>query len=438
MVSDAAYIDELNCQIRRHPTSFAGKMTQGLLDLHREAYPIDTHFDSISGRFQLGGDFEAETYEPGLSKPLPWLVVRLFRCLLPHGQNKPLFNHANREGFNLGMGGAVSCGHANLQNILGRWAGESWSVIEAEHENLKREAAENENARLCSTVSETRAAAEAGARSLIFAVEGAHCLGASPWFGSETSRKDRLANLADLKRNKGAAYITLDHYCGTDISRAGVPLNPLSPWGWRRGGLTEFGERVVERAIDLGLVIDLAHSNTRSVLDTCRIAKRRGVPVLASHAGSRRIMTGLRSVKNTYTRRMLSDAAIKAIVETGGCIGVVIGTQFLVSARFNNFRKMTDMPLSTYLDHYEKLANLIGFFGFDVDPWNHLCFGTDFDGGLASIPWEIRGARDLPLVTLAMRERGWPDERIKRVYSENFLRVWSAAETGAVAGKSGP
>ena len=135
---------------------------------------------------------------------------------------------------------------------------------------------------------------------------------------------------------------------------------------------------------------------------------------------------------------MLSDAAIKAIVETGGCIGVVIGTQFLVSARFNNFRKMTDMPLSTYLDHYEKLANLIGFFGFDVDPWNHLCFGTDFDGGLASIPWEIRGARDLPLVTLAMRERGWPDERIKRVYSENFLRVWSAAETGAVAGKSGP
>ncbi|NOX74416.1 MAG: hypothetical protein GXP03_12615, partial [Alphaproteobacteria bacterium] len=117
---------------------------------------------------------------------------------------------------------------------------------------------------------------------------------------------------------------------------------------------------------------------------------------------------------------------------TGGCIGVTIGTQFLTNMRYGNLRRAYDAPLSVFLEHYEKTANLIGSLTKNRDPWNHLCFGTDFDGALASIPWELGGGEDLPLLTLAMLERGWPKERIEKVYSGNFLRVWAKA-----AGSSG-
>lgn len=444
MISDDDYIADLNRQIAQHKTSFSGTITPELLAFHRRAYPLDGHFDAISGCYQFGADFSAELRVPVIKNWKQWLAWYVAPYFIPRGHNRPLFNHANREGFMLGMGGAVSCAHANPQTIIGNCAGDPWPKVREEHKYLENEVSKQPGTRLCTTADEVRAAKAAGERSLIFGLEGAHGLGFLPKPGAdniETSRRIRLKRLVRLKTWYKAAYLTLDHYCASDASRAGMIGNRFLPWSRLTRDLTPFGERIVTTAIDLGLLVDVAHTARASLLKVCAIARSRGVPVIATHSGSRTVMEGmrakirrrcgLRTSNNRRTARMLDDDCIKAVVETGGCIGVIIGTQFLVNMRYRDFTGANDAPLSVFLEHYEKLANLIRNSCAGVDPWDHLSFGTDFDGSLASIPWEIRGARDLPLVTLAMLERGWPKDRIERVYSENFLRVWNAAEDAA-------
>ena len=441
MPDDRAYIAGLNRQIDAHPMSFRGRMDAGVLELHRRAYPIDTHFDAISGCFQFGADFGAETFKPVCRDWKQRLALTVAPLFMPKGHNRPLTGHANREGFLLGMGGAVSPAHANPHNILGNRAGDPWPLVRAEHDNLAAEAGAQPGTRLCATADEARRAKTEGAPCLIFGLEGVHALGPLPKPGApdaEESRARRLANLAALKSEFHAACITLDHYCATDASRAGMVGNPWLAWSRRTRDLTGFGRQVVTRAFDLGLLVDLAHTATAPLLAVCAMAQARGVPVIATHSGSRRVMQGMRAAirreagravrPNRRTARMLEDECIRQIVATGGAIGVIFGTQFLVNMRYRDFTGANDAPLSVLLEHYECLANLIAHLCPDADPWAHLCLGTDFDGALASIPWEIRGARDFPLVTLAMLERGWPQARIEAVYSENFLRVWSEAE----------
>jgi membrane dipeptidase len=426
---DSAYIEALNDQIARHPTSFSGRMTKDILALHREAYPFDTHFDSISGRFQFGADFADKEFKPKLTDI--WRIAAwILGFLLPRGKNKPLYGQANRGGFNLGFGGAISCGHAIPNNVFNRLAGDPWDRIVSEYENLKLEVEKNPSARLCASPQQVKTAKAKGLRSLVFSVEGAHSLGYLPRLTQRdktSSQKTRLGNLQTLKQTYNAAYLTLDHFSATDISRASIAKNILNPWFFKTRNLTPFGVRLVQKAFELGLLIDLSHTTRKSIRSVCKIARAQGKPVFASHAGSKTVMRGINGGTNMRTQRMLDDESIREIVSTGGCISVTIGTQFLTNMRYSNRRWMNDAPLSVFLEHYEKTAHLIGSFQVVADPWDHLSFGTDFDGALASIPWELGGAEDLPLVTLAMLERGWPSERIKKVYSGNFLRVWEKA-----------
>lgn len=434
-LDDDTYIDDLNTQVRKHPMSFAKCITKDILALHRRAYPFDTHLDAISTRFQFGADFAADDFKPNLSTWKRCFAWNVLRWIAPKGKNEPFNNHVNRYGFNLGFGGAVSCGHANLNNFFNRIAGDPWENIEDEFDNLTNEIIQNPSVQLCTSSAEVRKAKSTGIRSLVFAVEGAHSLGALPKITQRDlgqHQEKRLKNLKKLKRCFGAVYLTLDHYCATDVSRATIATNISSPWYYKTHNLTPFGEILVKTAFDEGLLIDLAHSTKASIAKVCELANKRGVPVFASHAGSRSVMRGIQGVSNQRTKRMFDDESIKCIVSTGGCIGVIIGTQFLTNLRYSNFRWANDAYLSVFLEHYEKLANLIGNFQGVDNPWDHLCFGTDFDGGLASIPWELRGGQDLPLITLAMLERGWPEERIEKVYSGNFLRVWEKAEAAKV------
>ncbi|AZR22278.1 membrane dipeptidase [Xanthomonas vasicola] len=61
--------------------------------------------------------------------------------------------------------------------------------------------------------------------------------------------------------------------------------------------------------------------------------------------------------------------------------------------------------------------------GIVEDPWKHLSFGSDFDGG-SSLPTGMRSGADLPKLTQAMMDAGWPTQRIIDVYGGNVLRAW--------------
>ncbi|MCK5200543.1 MAG: membrane dipeptidase, partial [Spirochaetales bacterium] len=70
-------------------------------------------------------------------------------------------------------------------------------------------------------------------------------------------------------------------------------------------GLTSFGKTIVKKANELGIIVDLAHADEKTLMDVVAVTE---TPVFCSH-------TGPRSLQNFP--RYISDAAIKAVAGTG-------------------------------------------------------------------------------------------------------------------------
>jgi membrane dipeptidase len=186
------------------------------------------------------------------------------------------------------------------------------------------------------------------------------------------------------------------------------------------GGVSRLGERLISRLDDLGVIVDTSHCNEQTVLDACRISQR---PVVVSHAGAAAVHPHDRNI---------SDEAALAIAGTGGVVGVVGHSAFVGGA----------VPsVDSMLDHIDHLVRVIG--------WDHVAIGTDWP--LAAPKWLLEKRksmiadngfrpehgidpvlnldgfddyRDFPTLTRGMVARGYPDEQIRGILGENFLRVF--------------
>ena len=191
-------------------------------------------------------------------------------------------------------------------------------------------------------------------------------------------------------------------------------------------GLSMFGVEVVNHLNRLGMLVDVSHCGYRTTMDACRVSKR---PVTANH-------TSAKSVFNHP--RGKSDDALRAIVDTGGFIGLYTVPGFLTGDR--------QPTIEHLLDHIDYIANLVG--------WRHVGLGTDWP--LTSpdkVVLETFGAetqlgfrpaegqrpadldltrklvgfgdlRDLPNITRGLVKRGYGDEEIRGILGENALRVF--------------
>ena len=107
--------------------------------------------------------------------------------------------------------------------------------------------------------------------------------------------------------------------------------------------------------------------------------------------------------------RNLTDRQLDAIRDSGGVVGVNFHVGFLRSDGERN----PDTPLSVVADHVDYLAGRMGL--------DHVAFGSDFDG--ATMPAALGDAAGLPRLIDTLRERGYDDATLRRLASENWLRV---------------
>lgn len=192
----------------------------------------------------------------------------------------------------------------------------------------------------------------------------------------------RLENLDGLY-DAGLRVAGLAHFF--DNEAAG------SAHGTAKGGLTEFGRQVVQRAQELHMIVDVAHSSPKVIDEVLAMTK---APVIASHTG----------VCGTYeSPRNLSDEHIRGIAGTGGVIGI---------AMFDEAVGETSVEATARAIRY--VVNLVG-----VD---YAAVGCDMDGTITS-PIDISG---LPRLTEALMVEGFSDEEIRKIMGENALRVFRA------------
>lgn len=112
-------------------------------------------------------------------------------------------------------------------------------------------------------------------------------------------------------------------------------------------GLTELGKRFIKHAIELGIIIDVSHSNYNTFYDILKIIKEeknigKQVILIASHSNAKDIY----DIPRNLTRQQLID-----LKELEGYIGIVSYNPFLGS---NNFKEQ-------YFKNIDYMINEIGF-----------------------------------------------------------------------------
>lgn len=176
-----------------------------------------------------------------------------------------------------------------------------------------------------------------------------------------------------------------------------------------KGGLTEFGVKVIEMAEDLGMLIDVSHLNDEGFWDVMKFAKK---PVIASHSNCRAV---------TEAMRNLTDEQIKELASRGGVIGMNVCSAFVSDTN----ESATAERLADHVDH---IVNLVGV--------SHVGFGFDFCDILRatspedSIPLPrknfdvIKGHGGIGNFIEILSKRGYNSKDITLIAGGNFLNLY--------------
>jgi membrane dipeptidase len=201
---------------------------------------------------------------------------------------------------------------------------------------------------------------------------------------------------------RGARYVSLAHNGHSQFSDSntgefdGTALH---------NGLSDHGKVVVELLNYYGVMIDISHPSKEAISQMIELSK---APVVASHSSARALRDHPRN---------LDDEQLNLVKENGGVIQVTALGSFLTE------RKDPKPNMSDFMNHIDYMVEKIGI--------DHVGISSDFDGGGGIVGWN--DASETMNVTDALRNRGYSDSQIAKLWGGNLLRVLD--EVQAIAAK---
>jgi membrane dipeptidase len=282
------------------------------------------------------------------------------------------------------------------------------------------------------SVAGIRRAKKDGKIAILIGIEGGHAI------------EDSLGALSSFYR-LGVRYMTLTHtntnnWADSSGNFFRIGFDPKTYA--LHGGLTDFGREVVLEMNRLGMLVDVSHVSVDTMADVLAVSK---APVFASHSSCRAL---------SNIPRNMTDEQIKAVAEKGGVVMVNFSTLFLdqksvdaylaaraavapqivqIEERYKDdpetaaaeVRKVMrtvkypDADWTKVADHIERVLRIGGPYAAGL--------GSDFDG-IEDPPAGLEDVSKLPKLTEELLRRGHPEEVVRGVLGENFLRFWEKAE----------
>jgi len=272
----------------------------------------------------------------------------------------------------------------------------------------------------------------AGKIAILTGIEGGHAI------------EDSLGALRAFHR-LGVRYMTLthtntNHWADSSGSFTAPDFDPKE--ARVHGGLTDFGRAVVREMNRLGMMVDVSHVSDETI-DGVLAASR--APVFASHSSCRAL---------SPIPRNLTDDQIRRIGAGGGVVMVNVSAMFVDAAAAADYRARIAALARPYealktqhasdpmrldreanalfdavppgradwrkvVDHIERVMRLAGPGAGGI--------GTDFDG-IPDPPEGLEDVSRLPRITEELLRRGHPEEEVRGVLGENFLRFFARVE----------
>jgi membrane dipeptidase len=208
----------------------------------------------------------------------------------------------------------------------------------------------------------------------------------------------------------------------------------------RWNGLSPLGKQWVAEMNRLGMVIDASHASDAAFDQMLALSK---TPILLSHSGSRDVFDHPRNLDDERIRKLaaaggaicvstvylsdmnLSDERAELFARLEQIGELSPAEQAELTARWRELDKTESMWAADFEDFMAAVLHVIKVAGVD-----NVCFGADWDGGggLAG----IEDISALPKVTERLREAGYSEADLQKMWSGNVLRILEAAQAHAV------
>jgi membrane dipeptidase len=257
----------------------------------------------------------------------------------------------------------------------------------------------------------------------LIGVEGGHCI------------EESLAVLEKLY-DLGARYMTLTHTDTLSWADSGTDEA-------RNGGLTPFGEEVVRKMNELGMLVDLSHVSAETMNDALDVAT---APVIFSHSSALAVADHPRNVPDDVLKRIREKDGVVMVNFFSGYIvpeavntvaeGMALEKKLRqvdklgddeVDREMRRWKAKNPYPRGTIhnlLDHIDHIATVAGV--------EHVGLGSDYDG-VSVLPTQLDDVSSYPYITQGLLDRGFSEEQIQGILGGNAMRVFRAAE--AIAAK---
>jgi membrane dipeptidase len=243
-------------------------------------------------------------------------------------------------------------------------------------------------------------------------------------------------NLANLKRfyDRGIRYITLVHSKNNHICDSS--FDEERKWN----GLSPFGVQVVSEMNRLGMIVDISHVSDKTFYEIVELSK---APVAATHSACRCFTPGC--------ERNMDDRMIKLLAKKGGVIQVNFGSMFVngrvnkefversrhikeyvkahnlkgeekekYAKEYTEKHPLSEADISDVVANIDHVVQLVGI--------DYVGLGSDFDGVGDSLPNGLKDVSCYPNLIHELLKKGYTEEDIRKICSDNFLRVWSEVE----------
>ena len=189
-------------------------------------------------------------------------------------------------------------------------------------------------------------------------------------------------------------------------------------------GLTELGRKAIAKMNELGVALDLSHSNTKTTAEGIAASKK---PPLITHAGCRAVYMHPRNKE---------DRELKALADKGGVIGIYMLPYITASPKqpmLDDYMKHLEHALKICGEDHVGVGSDVPFFPVDQSDLEEMKKATEkrkADGIAAPgedrptyIP-DLNTPRKMEFVADALLKRGHKSAVVEKVLGANFKRVF--------------
>lgn len=235
-------------------------------------------------------------------------------------------------------------------------------------------------------------------------------------------------NLNEIKRyyEMGARYMSLAHNGHSQFSDSNTGEFDNTA---KHSGISKLGKKVIDSMNYYGIMVDISHPSKEAIRQMIIHSK---APVIASHSSARALSDHPRN---------LDDEQLKWVRDNGGVIQTVALALFVNKEKHEKYqaainshsgpldekalikikKESPPVNIADFVDHIDYMKNKIGI--------DHVGISSDFDGGGGIEGWQ--DASETFNVTLELVKRGYTEEEIAKIWSENLLRVLDKAQETA-------